>query len=56
MLSESNWSRAEVRQQLIVDANIQFGHVAALVFDESAFAKKVPARAEVQTVTDWARA
>ena len=40
MLSESNWSRAEVRQQLIVDANTQFGHGAALVFDESAFAKK----------------
>jgi len=40
MLSESNWSRAEVRQQLIVDANAQFGHGAALVFDESAFAKK----------------
>lgn len=40
MLSESNWSRAEVRQQLIVDANTQFGHSAALVFDESAFAKK----------------
>ena len=40
MLSESNWSRAEVRQQLIVDANAHFGHGAALVFDESAFAKK----------------
>ncbi|MGB4467826.1 MAG: transposase [Azovibrio sp.] len=40
MLSESSWSRAEVRQQLIVDANSQFGHSAALVFDESAFAKK----------------
>lgn len=40
MLSESNWSRAEVRQQLIADANTQFGHGAALVFDESAFAKK----------------
>lgn len=40
MLSESNWSRAEVRQQLIADANAQFGHGAALVFDESAFAKK----------------
>lgn len=40
MLSESNWSRAEVRQQLIVDTNTQFGHGAALVFDESAFAKK----------------
>ena len=32
MLSESNWSRAEVRQQLIVDANAHFGHGAALVF------------------------
>lgn len=40
MLSESNWSRAEVRQQLIVDANAHFGRGAALVFDESAFAKK----------------
>jgi len=40
MLSESNWSRAEVRRQLITDANAQFGHGAALVFDESAFAKK----------------
>lgn len=40
MLSESSWSRAEVRQQLIVDANAQFGHGAALVFDESGFAKK----------------
>ena len=40
MLSESNWSRAEVRQQLIVEANAHFGQGAALVFDESAFAKK----------------
>lgn len=40
MLSESNWSRAEVRQQLIVDANAHFGHGTALVFNESAFAKK----------------
>jgi len=39
MLSESNWSRAEVRQQLIVEANAHFGHGAALVFDESAFSR-----------------
>lgn len=40
MLSESNWSPVEVRRQLIVDAHAHFGHGAALVFDESAFAKK----------------
>lgn len=40
MLSESNWSRTDVRRQLITDANTQFGHGAALVFDETAFAKK----------------
>ena len=40
MLSESNWSRAEVRQQLIGEANAHFGHGTTLVFDESVFAKK----------------
>jgi SRSO17 transposase len=40
MLSESNWSRAEVRQPRIADANAHFGHGAARVFDKSAFAKK----------------
>ncbi len=40
MLSESNWSSTKVRQQLITDANTQFGHGAALVFDEFAFAKR----------------
>lgn len=40
MLSQSNGSATEVGQQLIADANAYFGHGAALVFDESAFAKK----------------
>ena len=40
MLSESAWDRRGVRQQLIADANVHFGHAAALVIDESAFAKK----------------
>jgi SRSO17 transposase len=40
MLSESAWSRADVRRLLVEDANQHFGHAAALVFDESAFAKK----------------
>ena len=40
MLSESAWDRRGVRHQLIADANAQFGHAAALVIDESAFAKK----------------
>lgn len=40
MLSESSWDRRGVRRQLISDANAHFGHAAALVIDESAFAKK----------------
>ncbi len=40
MLSESAWDRGGVRRQLIADANVHFGHVSALVIDESAFAKK----------------
>jgi SRSO17 transposase len=40
MLSESAWDRSSVRYQLIKDANKHFGYGAALVFDESAFAKK----------------
>ena len=40
MLSESAWSRTDVRRLLVKDANQHFGHGAALVFDESAFAKK----------------
>ena len=40
MLSESAWSRSDVRHLLVKDANQHFGHAAALVFDESAFAKK----------------
>ncbi len=44
LLSESNWSRAEVRQPLIADANAHFGHGAALVFDVSGRATKVGER------------
>ncbi len=40
MLSESAWDRGKVRRQLIVDANAHFGHVSALVIDESGFGKK----------------
>lgn len=40
MLSESSWSRAGVRRQLIADANVHFGYASALVIDESGFAKK----------------
>lgn len=40
MLSESAWRCADVRHQLIQDANGHFGHGAALVFDESALEKK----------------
>lgn len=40
MLSESAWDRADVRRQLIADANAHFGHTSALVIDESAFGKK----------------
>lgn len=41
MLSESNWSRADVRRQLVVDANAHFGRGGtAFVIDESGFAKK----------------
>ena len=41
MLSESPWKVAEVRQQLIADANSHFGYGGtALVVDESGFAKK----------------
>jgi SRSO17 transposase len=40
MLSESPWSRAGVRRQLVTDANAHFGHPSALVIDESAIAKK----------------
>ena len=40
MLSESAWRCADVRHQLIQDANGYFGHGAALVFDESALEKK----------------
>jgi SRSO17 transposase len=41
MLSESPWDVAEVRRQLMADANAYFGHGGtALVIDESGFAKK----------------
>ncbi|MBY0576965.1 MAG: transposase [Gallionellaceae bacterium] len=41
MLSESSWSRADVRRQLVVDANAHFGRGGtAFVIDESGFAKK----------------
>ncbi len=40
MLSESAWDRRCVRQQLIADANANFGNGCALVIDESAIAKK----------------
>ena len=41
MLSESAWSRADVRRQLVVDANAHFGRGGtAFVIDESGFAKK----------------
>lgn len=40
MLSESAWDRRGVRRQLIADANAHFGAACALIFDESAFAKK----------------
>ena len=40
MLSESAWDRRSVRGQLIADANTHFGAASALVFDESAIAKK----------------
>lgn len=41
MLSESPWALADVRRQLLADANAHFGHGGtALVIDESGFAKK----------------
>ncbi len=40
LLSESNWDRRGVRQQLVVDANAHFGYPSALLLDESAFGKK----------------
>ena len=40
MLSESNWDRRGVLQQLVVDANTHFGYPSALLLDESAFGKK----------------
>jgi len=40
MVSDSSWDRRGVRRQLIADANVHFGHAAALVIDDSAVAKK----------------